>query len=172
MTGPAMLPLTDQTLRATFVNASRKEVSDLSLPAGFDQLDWPSLDHLGWRDPRLPRRAYLVTPAAGRPDDEPVGLLLQQAEAVPRRRAQCSWCEDVTLPNPVVFYGARRAGAAGRSGSTVGTLVCQDFQCAANARRLPPLAYPGYDREAGRLERIATLRLRTAAFADAVLRGA
>ena len=174
--GPAdgldMLPLTDKTLRATFVNASRKEVADLTPPPGLDQLDWDALDHLGWRDPKLPRRAYLVTPSAGRPADEPVGLLLLQAEATPRRRAQCAWCEDVTLPNPVVFYSARRAGAAGRSGSTVGTLVCQDFECAANVRRLPPLAYPGFDREAGRLERIATLRLRTAAFADAVLRGA
>jgi len=167
-----MLPLTDTSLRASFVNTSRKELSDLTLPAGFDRLDWDGIDYLGWRDPKLARRAYVVAPGDGDPDGDPVGVLLRQAEATPRRRAQCSWCEDVTLPNPVVFYSARRAGPAGRSGSTVGTLICQDFECSANVRRLPPLAYPGFDREAARLERIATLRLRAAAFADAVLRGA
>ena len=162
-----MLPLTEQSIRASFVNASRKEVSDLTLPARFDDVDWESLDYLGWRDPRAPRRAYVVVPT----DAEVVGILLRQAEASPRSRAQCTWCQDVTLPNDVVFYAAKRAGSAGRKGDTVGTLVCADFECSANVRKPPPPAYLGFDVEAARQGRMASLRERAAAFAANVAAG-
>lgn len=162
-----MLPLTDQLIRACFVNASRKELTDLTLPADFEALDWDQLDYLGWVDPKRARRAYAVVPV----DGEPVGILLRQAEVKPRTRAQCSWCQDITLPNDVVFYAAKRAGAAGRNGNTVGTLVCSGFECSANVRKLPPVAYLGFDVEAARQERMAALRLRAASFADDVRRG-
>jgi len=156
-----MLPITEKTVRLSFLNASRKEVAELALPAGFEAIDWDELDFLGWRDPRIARRAYIVTSAPG---DAPAAVLLRQAEAAPRARAQCSWCQDVRLPNDVVFYAARRSGQAGRNGNTVGTLVCQDFQCSRNVRQPPPLAYEGYDVEAARRRRIEELRQRVAAF--------
>ena len=143
------------------MNASRKETSDITLPAGFDTLDWDALDYLGWRDPKIGRRAYAVVPTL---DGDLVGILFRQAEASPRSRAQCSWCQDVKLPNDVVFWSAKRSGPAGRNGNTVGTLVCQDFQCSRNVRRTPPLAYEGYDVEGARLQRIEDLQLRVAAF--------
>ena len=148
-----MLPLTERDIRASFLNASRKEVSDLGLQPGFDELDWDRLDYLGWSDPKFPRRAYAVVELDGRL----VGMLLQQAEQRTKARAQCSWCEDVTLANDVQFFAARKAGAAGRKGDTVGTLVCANFGCSAVVRKLPPLAYPGFDREAARVERIRRL---------------
>lgn len=157
-----MLPISEKTLRATFVNASRKEVGDLSLPVGFDAIDWDRLDYLGWRDPKIGRRAYVVVPTL---DSDLIGILLRRAEASPRSRAQCSWCQDVKLPNDVVFYSAKRSGKAGRNGDTVGTLVCEDFQCSRNVRRTPPLAYEGYDIEAARRKRIDDLQLRVAGFA-------
>ncbi|MBD7958107.1 FBP domain-containing protein [Microbacterium sp. Sa4CUA7] len=160
-----MLRITEKTLRASFVNASRKEVSDLTLPTGFETLDWDQLDYLGWRDPKMGRRAYAVVPSL---DGELIGILLQQATASPRARAQCAWCSDVTLPNSVVFYSARRSGKAGRNGNTVGTLVCEEFQCSRNVRRTPPLAYEGYDVEAARQRRIEDLQLRIASFAAEV----
>lgn len=160
-----MLPITEKTLRASFVNASRKEVSDLTLPAGFETLDWDRLDYLGWRDPKIGRRAYAVVPSL---DGELIGILLQQSTASPRSRAQCAWCNDVTLPNSVVFYSAKRSGKAGRNGNTVGTLVCEEFQCSRNVRRTPPLAYEGYDVEAARRRRIEDLQLRVASFAAEV----
>lgn len=160
-----MLPITEKALRASFVNASRKEVSDLSLPTDFDELVWDELDFLGWRDPKIGRRAYAIVPTL---EGELVGVLFKQAEASPRSRAQCSWCQDVKLPNDVVFYSAKRSGKAGRNGNTVGTLVCQDFQCSRNVRRLPPPAYEGYDVEAARLTRMDDLRLRAASFATEV----
>ena len=159
-----MLPVSENDIRASFVNATRKELSDLALPAGFAELNWDRLDYLGWRDPKYAKRAWIVAPVA----DALIGVVLRQADADPRRRAQCSWCEDVTLPNDVVLYAARRAGSAGRKGDSLGTLVCMNFECSANVRKLPPVAYLGFDVEAARLERIEVLRTRVAAFAVAV----
>ncbi len=159
-----MLPLDPASIRGAFINASRKEVADLTLPADFEALAWDRLDYLGWRDPRMPRRAYVVVPLP----DGPAAVLLKQAEVAPRSRAQCSWCQDVTLPNEVLLYTAKRAGAAGRKGNTVGTLVCADFQCSSNVRKLPPMAYIGFDVEGARDLRISTLRERASAFVEGV----
>ncbi len=160
-----MRPLTEKAIRESFVNASRKEVSDLTLPEGFGDIDWDRLDYLGWRDRKIARRAYVVVPSA----DGIVGILLKRAEATPRARAQCSWCQDVQLPNDVVLYAAKRSGQAGRNGNTVGTFVCADFECSSNVRKLPPLAYVGFDRDAAREVRIASLQVRAAGFAGSVL---
>jgi len=166
-----LLSLDEGTIRASFMNTTRKEVSDLTLPTALTHppssggLDWDRLDLLGWRDPKLAKRAYVVVPTA----DGVVGVLLRQAEATPRARAQCSWCQDVRLPNDVVLFTAKRAGAAGRKGDTVGVLVCESFQCSHNVRRTPPVAYLGFDVEAARQERIRTLQDRAAGFAAAVL---
>ena len=159
-----MLPLTDAQIRASFVNASVRERSSLTLPPGFGGFDWDRLDFLGWRDPRLPLVAYaVVETAAG-----PVGIMLKRAEGRLRSRPQCAWCEDVHLPNDVLFYVAKRAGQAGRRGDTVGTLVCADFQCSRNVRKLPPMAYIGFDVEAARERRIAALRENVGGFLLAV----
>jgi hypothetical protein len=149
-----MRPIDERGIRASFINASRKEVSDVNLPAGFADLDFDRLDYLGWTDPKLPRRAYVVAWV----DDEPVGVVLQRAEQRVLARAQCSWCEDVTLRNDVQLFVARKAGAAGRKGDSVGNLVCADFDCSKNVRMLPPLAYQGYDRELAREMRILRLQ--------------
>ncbi|MGB3771144.1 MAG: FBP domain-containing protein [Rhodococcus sp. (in: high G+C Gram-positive bacteria)] len=162
-----MITLTDAVIRSSLVNASRKEKSDLTLPVGFDSIDFQSLDYLGWRDPKMGRRAYAIVPSQ---DGEMTGVLLVQAQATPHSRAQCSWCHDTRLPNDVVFYGAKLAGAAGRRGSTVGTLICRDFQCSANVRNDPPLPYPGYDRAAARRHRIDELHARATSFVERVIR--
>jgi len=149
-----MRPLDDARIRASFLNASRSERKNLSLPPGFDQLDWDRLDFFGWRDPKFPGIGYIVLDL----DDEPVGLLMRQAETRTRSRPQCSWCSDITLPNDVVLYTTKRAGDAGRRGDTVGTLICENFECSQNVRKLPPSAYLGFDREAARDRRIDALR--------------
>jgi hypothetical protein len=149
-----MHALSEDAVRASLLNATVRERKALVLPPGFPDLPWDDLDHLGWRDPRQPLTGYVVALV----DGAPAGVLLRQAERTPRARAQCSWCEDVQLPNDVVFFSARRAGDAGRRGDTVGTLVCAGFECSRNVRRMPVLAYPGFDREAERLRRIAALR--------------
>lgn len=159
-----MHPIDERALRASFINASRKDVSDLTLPTDFADLDFDRLDYLGWTDPKFPRRAYIVAWI----DDRPTGVALHRAEQRVLARAQCSWCEDVTLRNDVQLFSARKAGAAGRNGDTVGTLVCAEFGCSRNVRMLPPLAYEGYDRELAREGRISRLRAHVSGFVEAV----
>lgn len=155
-----MRPIDERAIRASFLNASRKEVSDLTLPPGFAEIDFDRLDFLGWADPKMPRRAYVVTWI----DDAPVGVFLQRAEQRVIARAQCSWCEDVTLRNDVQLYVARKAGPAGRKGDSVGVLTCAEFGCNYNVRVLPPLAYQGFDREFARDLRILRLQEHVAGF--------
>jgi hypothetical protein len=155
-----MQPIAEVAIRASFVNASQRERGSLTLPVGLASIDWDRLDCLGWRDGKIPSLGYVIADL----DDGPVGILLRQAEGRTRSRPQCSWCEDVQLPNDDVLFSVKRAGAAGRNGNTVGTLVCSDFECSANARKRPPMAYIGFDVEAARLQRIESLRGRVTAF--------
>ncbi|WP_313541559.1 FBP domain-containing protein [Leifsonia aquatica] len=159
-----MHPLSDARIRASFVNASVRERKELALP-DLDAVAWDDIDFLGWRDRKLPNVGYVVAEI----DGEPVGVLLRRAEGSVRSRPQCSWCEDVHLPNEVVFFIAKRAGKAGRDGNTVGTLVCSAFECSVNARKRPATAYIGFDVEAARRQRIETLRERVDAFVRRVL---
>jgi hypothetical protein len=118
-----MQPILETEIRASFVNASQRERSTLTLPPALGEMTWDRLDYLGWRDAKIPSLGYVIAQL----DDGPVGILLRQAEGRARNRAQCSWCEDVQLPNDVALFSAKRAGAAGRNGNTVGTLVCANF---------------------------------------------
>lgn len=152
---------TEKELRGSFVNASLRERNGIPLPVGFDDIAWDDLDYLGWRDPKLALVGYVVIPV----DDGLVGLILRQTEQRTRTRPQCAWCEDVTLPNDVAFFSTKRAGAAGRRGDTVGTLVCDRFECSVNVRRPAPPAYLGFDVEAAKVRRIETLRANVERFA-------
>jgi hypothetical protein len=148
-----MHALDEARIRASFINASRRERTGLLLP-DLGAVPWADRDFLGWRDPKQPLVGYVVTEL----DGEPAGVLLRRTEHTSRTAAQCSWCDDVTLPNDVAFFSARRGGAAGRKGDSLGTLVCAQFECSVNVRRRPPLAYPGFDREAETARRIAALQ--------------
>ena len=161
-----MIPLTESQIRSSFVNASQRERKELTLP-DLAQLRFDDLDYLGWRDRKQPAFGYVVAIV----DGEPVGVLLRQADGRIRSRPQCSWCEDVHLPNEVVFFIAKRAGKAGRNGNTLGTLVCAGFECSANVRRRPPTAYVGFDVEAARQQRIDALREHVDAFVRRVADG-
>ena len=161
-----MHALTEKDIRASFVNVSLRERNAIPMPP-LDGVDWEQLDYLGWRDEKQPLVGYIVVPV----DGEPVGIMLRQAEQRTRSRAQCSWCEDVTLPNEVVLFTARRAGKAGRNGSVIGTLVCERFECSRNVRRAMPPAYIGFDVEAARQRRIHALREHADRFARDVRDG-
>jgi hypothetical protein len=166
-----MRPIDPARLRASFVNVSKREREAIPLP-DLDAVDWEGLDYLGWRDRKSPALGFVVIElGSDDADDQLVGIVLRQAEAPTRTRPQCVWCEDVQLPNEVVFFSARRAGAAGRKGDTVGTLACSGFECSANVRRRPTLAYVGFDLEAERQRRIAALGENVRGFARKVLEG-
>lgn len=161
-----MRPLTDAQIRASFINASLRERKAIVLP-DLAALDWEALSFLGWRDPKLPLVGYVVAIV----DDEPVGLLLRQTESRARSRPQCAWCADVQLPNDVVMFVTKRAGDAGRRGDTVGTLVCEKFECSYNARRRPVSAYAGFDVDAARQRRIDMLDENVTGFVRSVRDG-
>lgn len=161
-----MIQIPETQIRSSFVNASRREASQITLPDDFTERDWSQLDFLGWRDPKIARRAYAVIPDGS---GGVRGVLLQRAEARTRTRPQCSWCQDVRLPNDVVFYAAKRAGAAGKRGSTVAIYACEDFECSYNVRKDPPLPYDGYDVAAARDQRIMTLEERVRGFLKEVM---
>jgi hypothetical protein len=166
-----MNPLTEKQLRACFVNASRREATQATLP-DLATLRWDRLDYLGWRDRKAPLSAYAVVEV----DDEPVGILLRSGDATKgkRRKAVCAWCEDVVATDDVSLYVARRGGAVGRRGDTIGTLICTEFQCSQNVRRTPTRSEAGSDLESVREQiverRVAGLRERSARFVAEVLR--
>ena len=164
-----MKPLTEQEIRASFINASRREAKQASLPADLDRLGdrWESLDYLGWTDRSNPQRAYAVVPV----DDEPVGILLRASERTRKSSAMCAWCEDVIATSDVKLFTARRAGAAGREGNSLGTLVHTDFSCSTHVRRLPSSMEGGLDPVALVARRVEELRARSSAFARRVRDG-
>ncbi|MCC4907511.1 FBP domain-containing protein [Microbacterium sp. cx-59] len=162
-----MLPLSDARIRASFINASRSERAHVLIPTDLAETPWDRLDFFGWRDRKLPQVGYIVTEL----DGDAVGLILREADTKARSRPQCSWCNDVELPNDVVLFTAKRVGDAGRRGDTVGTLVCANFECSRNVRRLPPSAYLGFDREAARDRRIDALRENVTNFASSLRDG-
>jgi FBP C-terminal treble-clef zinc-finger len=155
-----MQPVSESTIRASLVNASQRERGSLTLPA-LETVAWDRLTYLGWRDAKIPSLGYVIVEL----EEGPTGILLRAAEGRARSRAQCSWCEDVQLPNDVALFSAKRSGAAGRNGNTVGTLICAEFECSANVRRRPAMAYIGFDIEAAREHRIAALGDHARAFA-------
>ncbi|MEV7973515.1 FBP domain-containing protein [Cellulomonas sp. NPDC089187] len=149
-----MHALTEQQIRSAFVNASRREAAQATLP-DLDSLNWDRLDYLGWRDRKAPLSSYVVAEV----DGEPVAVLLRAAERTgKRRKAVCAWCEDVVNTDDVALYVARRGGAAGRKGDTIGTLICGEFQCSQNVRRKPTRAEAGDATEEER-ELIVQLRI-------------
>ncbi|MBF6235517.1 FBP domain-containing protein [Nocardia otitidiscaviarum] len=120
-----------------FVNSSRSVIRTMTFPRDFDDLPWPELDYLGWTDPRAPRRAYLVAEHTGRL----VGIELRAAntDGVRPRTGMCELCHAVHRVGGTNLFTARKAGAAGKAGNSVGTYVCADFCCSLYVRGRKPL---------------------------------
>lgn len=135
-----MQPLTAEEIRHSFVNSSKSLVKAMTLPRGFTELPWESLDYLGWRDPKAPNRGYLVV----RRDDGVTGIALNtQATGKPRRgTGLCDLCYTAHHVTDVALFAARRAGTAGREGNTVGLYICADLACSLYLRGLRDLEVP------------------------------
>lgn len=160
-----MRPLSEDEIRASFVNSTDAELDQLELPLEHLLVEWDEIDALAWRDQRFRQRGYLVTMI----DDEPVGLVLRAAEppASRHRAAMCNLCHTQQPANQVSLFSARRAGLAGEKGDSVGTYLCSDLSCQENVRLHAPLA-PAEVR-ASSARRVDGLRRRTRAFVEGVL---
>jgi hypothetical protein len=133
-------PLSAEEIRRSFVNSSKSLVKAMTLPPRFAELPWDSLDYLGWRDPKAPNRGYLVV----RRNDGVTGIALNtQASGKPRRgTGLCDLCNTAHRVTDVALFAARRAGAAGREGNTVGMYICADLACSLYLRGLRELDVP------------------------------
>jgi treble-clef zinc-finger protein len=160
--------MTDQQVRRSFVNCSKGEANSATLPRDLADLPWGELEVLGWRDAKAPLRGYLVVQR----ESGPVGITLRAADSrmSVRRTVMCLLCRSTQSGDAVSLFTARRAGAAGRNGNTVGTYVCADLGCAARVRtEIPPWLRERDPAEVGE-EQAAELRHRVEEFVDAVLR--
>ncbi|WP_033341890.1 FBP domain-containing protein [Catenuloplanes japonicus] len=127
-----MRPLTEREIRAAFVNCSKGEATRLSVPRDLPEQPWDDLDFLGWRDPKAPDRAYLVTESA----DGVVAITLRvpaPSAARTARRGMCAFCLTVH-DGGVPLMVAPKAGKAGRQGDSVGTYICGDLACSLYVR--------------------------------------
>lgn len=126
-----MQPLTEPEIRASFVNCSKGDAKRLTMPADLAGRPWADLDFLGWSDPGLPGRAYLVVPE----DAGLAGIALRYETGGPRRSQMCTICSTTHTNGGVVLMTARKAGEAGRRGNSTGTYICDDLACSLYARR-------------------------------------
>ncbi|MEV0092604.1 FBP domain-containing protein [Streptomyces sp. NPDC050738] len=135
-----MRPVSEQEIRASFVNCSKGEAKRLSVPRELDQQPWGDLDFLGWRDPAAPERSYLVVER----DGQLTGVALRhpgRRGGQFQQRSMCSLCLTTHPRSGVALMTAPKAGAAGRDGNSVGIYVCSDLACSLYVRgkkELPP----------------------------------
>lgn len=134
-----MQPLTEDDARAALGNATDLERRQLSVPTPFLLLEWDHTDFVAWRDPKIADRGYIVVELDGRPR----GVIVRAAAARGRGHAGiCNLCHALQPGEQVAMFSARRGGAAGERGDSIGTYVCADLTCHENVRLAGPLA-PG-----------------------------
>jgi hypothetical protein len=127
-----MESLTETEVRASFVNATKGEITRMNLPPDLDEKPWAELDLLAWVDPKAPNSGYLVVPTSGR---GAVGVQLKRASGGGTRRARmCSLCATTHSGQGVALMVAPRAGRSGRDGNTVGLEMCSSLACSSYAR--------------------------------------
>jgi hypothetical protein len=165
-----MKPLAERDIRLSFVNCSQGEAKRLSLPQGFAELPWEDLDFLGWRDLGAPERAYLVAER----DGHLVGVALRAASRRTRSftaRSMCSLCLTTHTGGGVVLMTARRTGAAGRQGNSVGQYLCADLACSLYVRgRKQSAVGADLDESLSQEEKIARALANLDAFLDKITR--
>ncbi|MEU7279210.1 FBP domain-containing protein [Streptomyces sp. NPDC045431] len=160
-----MKAVTERTIRASFVNCSKGEAARLPLPRDLAERPWDDLDFLGWRDLSAPDRAYLVAERG----EQVVGVALRLAsrQAAGLRRSLCSICLTTHPLSGVTLMTARKAGAAGREGNSVGLYVCTDLDCSLYVRgKKRPESGARFDERLTVEEQIERTRGKLAAFLD------
>lgn len=128
---PCVKPLSEQEIRAAFVNCTKGAAKRLSVPRDLDERPWDDLDYLGWRDPQAPGRAYLVIELDSRP--RALALRCTGPASGQMRRSMCSMCVT-THTGGVSLMVAPKAGKAGQQGNSVGSYICSDLACSLYVR--------------------------------------
>ncbi|MFD0902979.1 FBP domain-containing protein [Actinomadura sediminis] len=166
-----MRSITERELRSCFVNCSKGDAKRLNLSKDFDQSPWDDLDFLGWRDPKAPDRAYLITETSERL----TGIALRIASAPGKARGfnstnLCSFCQTVHLGGGIALMSARRGGEAGKQGNTVGRYLCADLACSLYVRgKKQTLLGDGHGDGVPLEEKVSRIRTNLDAFLAAVV---
>jgi hypothetical protein len=126
-------PLTEQQIRASFVNCSKGEAGRAAVPRDLPALPWDDLDFLGWRDPKAPERACLVAETGG--PLVAVSLRCPGPSPLQKKASMCSLCLT-SHTGGVTLMVAPRAGKAGQQGNSVGDYLCSDLACSLYVRGL------------------------------------
>lgn len=126
-----MQELTADLIRANLVNATKGEAKRLQLPR-LDGVPWADLDFFGWREPAGPGGGIALWQG-----EQPVAIALRAtARPLSNKQGMCSLCFTFHSSGDVLMMGARRAGAKGRDGNSVGATMCADLACSLYARKL------------------------------------
>lgn len=106
-----MKPLTEQEIRAAFVNCTKGEAKRLTVPRDLAEQCWDDLD------------------------GSPVGVQLRSSGvgSWQLRRSMCSVCVT-THTGGVSLMVAPRSGKAGQQGNSVGVYMCSDLACSLYVR--------------------------------------
>ncbi|WP_338671821.1 FBP domain-containing protein [Streptomyces sp. SCSIO 30461] len=140
-----MKALTEQEIRASFVNCSKGEARRLAVPRDLYERPWDDLDFLGWRDPAAPDRCCLVTERDGRIIG--VSLRFPSRQRGYLHRSMCSLCLTTHPGDGVSLMTARKAGPEGREGNSVGVYMCTDLACSLYSRGIKAPAPGGRMKE-------------------------
>lgn len=160
-----MRPLTEQDIRTSFINCSKGEAKRMWVPRDLDRLPWDDLDFLGWRDPGAPDRSCLVTERQG--GLVGVALRFPSSQRGFLHRSMCSLCLTTHRGGGVSLMTARKAGAAGREGNSVGLYMCTDLACSLYVRgRKVPDSGSRFEESLTTQEQIARTTGNLAAFLD------
>jgi hypothetical protein len=132
-------PLTEADIRASFVNASPREIERMPIP-GLHETLWNEREYLGWRDPQAARLGYIVHWM----NDRPTGIIVRAASGTLRAgiAAMCSFCHSPQPATQVRLFTAPRAGESGLNFNTIGTYICEDLACPFLIRVAPPHLNP------------------------------
>jgi hypothetical protein len=129
-----MEPISEATIRGSFINCSRGEATRVKLPADFRETVWADLDFYGWVDPSAPLRAAIVV----QDDDGVQAVMLRKAQQSSSsgalRSSMCQVCLTSHASSGVSLFTAALAGALGRNGNSVGEYLCSDLACSLYLR--------------------------------------
>lgn len=124
-----MQEVTESEIRTSFINCSKGDAKRLNVPPDLTSTRWEDFDFLGWSDPKMKGRSYIVVHES----DSLVGVVLQSGPGT-RRTQMCGLCLTTHTGGGVALFSGRRAGALGRAGNTVGTYICADLLCSLYLR--------------------------------------
>ncbi len=136
-----MQELTADDIRASFINATERELDMLDLPLESLLVDWYHLDFFAWQDASNRSRCYVIAEV----DGVPAGVILRAAGSSSRSRSgMCNICRTMQPGNQVVMMSARKGGEAGEREESIATYMCADVSCHENVRIAHPLAPDEY----------------------------